>query len=56
MANDVLFPEQQSSYVFERDCLAFKAVADGKPFECVVTAVVIGIGMENTIGIRRKTP
>ncbi len=38
MAREILFPEVEPLYVFDRDCLAFRALADGKPVECMATA------------------
>ncbi|MBY0524973.1 MAG: DUF1488 domain-containing protein [Gemmataceae bacterium] len=37
MPKDIQFPEVEPRYVFERDCLGFQALADGKPVECMVT-------------------
>jgi Protein of unknown function (DUF1488) len=33
----VEFPDVEPQYVFERDCLAFPALARGKPVQCLVT-------------------
>jgi hypothetical protein len=41
MPNDILFPEVEPRYVVERDCLGFRAVADGKHVECLVTAELL---------------
>jgi hypothetical protein len=38
---DIQFPEAEPRYVFERDCLGFRALADGKPVECMVTAELL---------------
>ena len=41
MANEILFPDQEPAYDFDRDLLVFQAVADGKSVECVVTAELL---------------
>src|SRR5262245_49240489 len=38
---EILFPEVEPRYVFERDCLGFRALADGTPVECLVTAELL---------------
>jgi hypothetical protein len=38
---DIQFPDNEPHYVFERDCLAFRALADGKPVECLVSAELL---------------
>ncbi len=38
MAKDIRFPEGEPRYVPERDCLGFRAIADGTNVECLVTA------------------
>lgn len=37
MPREIVFPEGEPRYVFERDCLAFPAKVDGQPVECLVT-------------------
>jgi hypothetical protein len=39
--NQIDFPEADPTYVFERDCLAFPAVVDGKPVLCLITGELL---------------
>jgi hypothetical protein len=38
MTKEIEFPDSEPLYIFDRDCLAFGCVVDGKPVECLVTA------------------
>jgi hypothetical protein len=38
---DILFPPTEPLYVFERDCLAFRAIADSKNIQVLVTAELL---------------
>jgi len=44
----ISFPAIEPRYVFERVCLAFPALADGKPIECYVTAELLNAGFGAT--------
>jgi Protein of unknown function (DUF1488) len=39
--NEILFPDVEPTYVFDLDCLAFRAIVDGRPIECLVTAELL---------------
>src|SRR4051812_46925590 len=41
MVAKIVFPDGEPSYVFDWDCLAFRALADGKPVECLVTGELL---------------
>jgi hypothetical protein len=38
---EILFPEGELYYVFERDCLGFRALVDGKSVGCLVTGELL---------------
>jgi hypothetical protein len=41
MAAEIVFPDVEPIWLFERDCLSFRALVDGKPVECIVTAELL---------------
>ena len=41
MPEAIAFPDVEPQYLFDRDCLAFRAFADGKPVQCLVTAELL---------------
>jgi len=41
MSSQIVFPEQQPRYDFDRDVLVFHALTDGKPVEVVVTGELL---------------
>lgn len=41
MPTEIIFPDIEARYVFDRDYLAFPAQVDGKPVECLVTAELL---------------
>jgi hypothetical protein len=38
---EIVFPDAEPSYVFDRDVLAFRALADGKPVQVMVTGELL---------------
>lgn len=41
MAEKITFPDSEPRYLSGRDCLAFDAVADDKPVECLITTELL---------------
>jgi hypothetical protein len=41
MPKSIEFPDTEPGYIFERDCLLFRAVVDGKPVDCFVTGELL---------------
>jgi hypothetical protein len=41
MPKEINFPDAEPRYIFDRDCLGFRAFADGKPLACMVTAELL---------------
>jgi hypothetical protein len=41
MPLEIVFPDVEPRYVFERDCLGFRALVDGKPVECLISAELL---------------
>jgi hypothetical protein len=41
VAKEILFPDREPVYLFDRDCLAFRALVEGRPVECMITAELL---------------
>lgn len=41
MVAQIIFPDREPYWEFERDCLSFPAIVDGKPIKCLVSAELL---------------